>query len=370
MLRRALLSLCLISTVASTSMAGQAKPDTVPPVVQTAASEVDALIEKHLGAGFNGVVLVQESAASAPVIVARGQADFEKNRLMQADTLFQIGSISKWISAVAALRLVDQGKLTLDIPIGTYLPELPPSMGKAITLRHLLSNTAGIPNGVQQAFKKDKTIAELRLSHLEATLRFASAPPMFAPGAGWEYSPTGWIVVAALIERVAGTSYAVAVERLVLGPAQTTSTAVPQTPFGEMATAALAYKASQPRELNMTPHITFIAASGTLYSTAADLAKLAHAVYETPLLSEASRAELSRIVVQTENYALGGRIKMMDLGGRKRMVAWQTGATGASKSVLAYVPGEGKTVVILNNTDLPQGELGTAAQALLQRLYN
>ena len=120
----------------------------------------------------------------------------------------------------------------------------------------------------------------------------------------------------------------------------------------------------------MTPHITFIAASGTLYSTAADLARLAEAVYDTPLLTAASRIELSRVVVPNEHYALGGRVKMMDLGGRKRMVAWETGATGASKSVLAYVPSEGKTVVILNNTDMPQGELRAAAQALLQGLYD
>ena len=133
MLLRALLSLCLLSTVTSPSMAEQVRRDSASPSVQTRAREVGALVEKHLGTGFNGVVLVRDSAATAPVILARGQADFEKNRSMQAETLFQIGSISKWISAVTVLRLVDLGKLTLDIPIGTYLPELPPSMGKVVT---------------------------------------------------------------------------------------------------------------------------------------------------------------------------------------------------------------------------------------------
>lgn len=328
----------------------------------------DAIVARHLGASFNGVILTRASGTSPASVRPYGMARAEPAQATRADHFYQIGSVSKWISAVAVMRLVDQGKLRLDVPVGQYLPELPAATGTTVTLRHLLSNTAGIPNGVQQAFKVDPGIAELSLDHRQASLRFASEAPVFAPGSAWSYSPTTWIVVAAVIEQATGLPYARAVEQLVLTPAQLHATAVPLTPFRDMPGAALAYRNRLPRELAMTPHIRFVAASGTLYSTAADLAQLAHTVYETSLLSAGAKAELSRIVVPEEEYALGGRVRQLSVNGRVRTVAWQTGATGGFKTLLAYVPGSGQTVVILNNTDLPQGDLARAAEALLSAL--
>ena len=361
MLRRAVLSLCLLSLVAPVCAAG------APSLAER--QNLDARVTSQLGAAFNGVVLVRAGPGKEPVVGAYGQANFEQPRALTADSLFQIGSISKWVTSVAVLRLVDQGKLALDTPVGAYFPELPPQVRASVTLRHLLSNTAGIPNGMGQAYKQDKTIAALPLSHAHAALRYASAPLLFAPGSGWEYSPTTWIVVAAIIERVTGKPFSTVLNQEVFKPATTRTMAVPRTPFKDLPGAALAYKSTQPRELNTSPHVVFVEASGTIYGAAADLARLAHAVYDTSLLSVQSRQELQRIVVSKQEYALGGRVKQLNLGGRMRTVAWETGATGGSKSVLAYVPGEGKTVVVLNNTDMAQSELAEAAIALLRGLY-
>lgn len=143
------------------------------------------------------------------------------------------------------------------------LQSMPPHTG-AVTARQLLSNSAGIPNGVMQELKKDSSTAHLKLSHLEAAQRFATGALLFAPGAGWDYSPTTEVIVAALIERASGKPFAQAISDLVLIPAGATSTGVPSTPFKDMAGAALAYKAAPSAELNMSPHVVFVAASGTL----------------------------------------------------------------------------------------------------------
>ena len=334
-----------------------------------AAAHIDAVVGKYMGPDFNGVVMVRDSKTSAPVSRAYGMAQFEKSQATQTSTPFQIGSISKWLSSVTVLRLVDQGKLALDVPIRAYLPDMPDHTTATMTLRHLLSNTAGIPNGFAQEFKRDPSVASLQLSHLQASQRFASGVPMFTPGSKWDYSPTTWIVVGAIIERAAGMPYAQAVDKLVLQPAGTTSTAVPAVPYEQIAGAGLAYAASEPRKVKMSPHVTFISASGTIYSTADDLSKLADTVYETDLLSAASRAELSKIVVREQSYALGGKVRTLTLGGRARQVEWKTGAIAGFKTLLAYIPGEGKTVVILNNTDIDQSAEGAAAEALLQAMY-
>jgi CubicO group peptidase (beta-lactamase class C family) len=333
-----------------------------------AAADIDAVVSKYMGPDFNGVVMVRNSKTSAPVTRAYGMAQFEKSQATQTTTPFQIGSITKWLSSVAVLRLVDQGKLALDVPIRAYLPEMPDHTASSVTLRHLLSNTAGIPNGFAQAFKQDPSVAALQLSHLQASLRFAAAAPMFPPGSKWDYSPTTWIVVGAIIERAAGMPYAQAIDKLVLQPAGTTSTAVPALPYEQIPGTGLAYAASQPRKVKMSPHVAFISASGTVYSTADDLLKLADTVYETNLLSAASRAELSRIIVRDQSYALGGKVRTLSLGGRPRQVEWKTGAIAGFKTLLAHVPGEGKTVVILNNTDIDQSAQGAAAEALLQAM--
>ncbi len=368
MLRKLLLGLCLLPFVAH---GAPAAPAVLSAPGSLTGSALDAVVAQHLGAGFSGVVLVRSTAQTAPVVRTYGIANADNNLAVSADTPFQIGSITKWLSAVVVLRLVDQGKLTLDAPLGKMLPDMPAHTA-GITLRHLLSNTAGLPNGVKQEFSKDPSIADLKLTHAEAARRFGAGTPLFAPGAAWEYSPTAWIIVAAVVERASGMAFSEALSQLVLTPAKAFATAVPGKPFKDMPGAALAYKdtaAGAPRELNLSPHVVYVAASGTVHSTAADLAKLAHAVYETPLLSAASRAELSRIVVPEQNYALGGRVRQLELGGRTRMIAWQTGSTGGYKSLLAYVPGEGKTVVILNNTSKSQDALTAAGEQILKALY-
>jgi CubicO group peptidase (beta-lactamase class C family) len=305
------------------------------------------------------------------VVRAYGQANIGAQQATTVTTSYQIGSISKWLTAVAVLRLVDQRKLSLDAPVRTYLPQLPAHTG-AISLRQLLSNSAGIPNGVVEASKKDNTILALPLTHAEAVQRFATGKLLFEPGAGWEYSPTTWVVVAAIVERATGQPYATAIDELVLKPANATGTAVPLRRFDSMPGAALAYKNSAgtgPRELNQPPHVSYVAASGTIYSHAADLARLAHTIFDTELLSPRGRADLVRVMVPSQNYALGGRVKQLPLGGRERSVAWETGAIAGYKTLLAYVPGDGNTLVILNNTGIDQAVLDTAAQAMLKALY-
>ncbi|WEF34091.1 serine hydrolase domain-containing protein [Pseudoduganella chitinolytica] len=205
-------------------------------------------------------------------------------------------------------------------------------------------------NGVL-LLRRDGT--HLPLTPLQATLRFGAAPPAFAPGSRFDYSLTNWVVLAAIVEQVTGVPFRTTVTELVLRPAGTRDTGFADGLFGG-AGEAIAYAAPEPglpARRKMSPTPAYAAASGSLYSTAADLALLARMVYDGPLLAPASLAELGRVQVPDEEYALGGRVKRMVLGGRERPVAWLTGAVGGYKSLLAYVPGDGATVAMLGNMD-------------------
>jgi D-alanyl-D-alanine carboxypeptidase len=311
------------------------------------------VIERHLPQDYSGVVAVRADARSTLVARASGQAFREGAQANTKDTRFMIGSITKWVSTVAVLRLVDMGKLDLDAPIARHLPELPPENG-AVTLRQLLSNRSGIPNGLSEAMRKDQAIGKLEIGPVAAALRFGAAPLNAKPGEKWDYSVTNWILVAAVVERANKKPFTETVDELVLAPASVPDTSFANTDDEDAVGMAVAYSGAGARKTS--PPLPMVVASGTLYSTARDLVALADAVYFTKLLSDKSRKELMTIQVASEDYALGGRVKTIATKGGARTVAWESGVTGGYKTLLAYDPKDGRAVVLLNNTDMQQSD--------------
>jgi len=311
------------------------------------------VIDRHVPRDYSGVVAVRKDARSPLVTRAGGLALREEAQANTRDTRFMIGSATKWISAVTVLRLVDLGKLDLDAPIARHLPELPPETG-AVTLRLLLSNRSGIPNGLQAALRKDPSVGTLEIGPVEAALRFGTGALEAKPGQKWDYSVTNWVLVAAVVERANGKPFTETVAELVLTPANVPDTGFADTGYEDAVGMAVAYTATGARKTPPAPPM--VAASGTLYSTARDLVALADTVYSTKLLSDKARRELMTIQVPSEDYALGGKVKTVATKKGARTLAWEAGATGGYKTLLAYDPKDGRAVVLLNNTDIQQSE--------------
>ena len=324
------------------------------------------LLDAHVPADYNGVVLLRAGRSAAPVVKTWGQARFDTPGAIAADTRFMVGSVSKWITAVAVLRLVEQGKLDLDKPVTAWLPELP-AASRAVTLRHLLSNTSGIERGLTLALKRDPAVERLTIPAREAALRFGAGPLLFAPGTRFDYSSTNWVIVAGIVERATGEPFTRTVTRLVLEPAGAFETGFASLDPAGMPRLALAYGSERTaRKMPAAPPLA--AAAGTIYSTARDLVKIADLVYGERLLSAASRRELMTVQHAPEEYALGGRVKQLRNGPGMRTLAWESGVMGGYKTLLAYAPEDGRTVVLLNNTDMAQSEQARIALALLEAL--
>jgi D-alanyl-D-alanine carboxypeptidase len=346
--RRRYLSLVLLAALSACAVR--------PPAAPSAQ-----LLDAAIAPGYNGVVLVRTHRGAVPLLKAYGQAQFEAPAPVLPDTRFMIGSVSKWITTVAVLRLIEQGKLDLDKPVTTWLPELP-AASRAVTLRALLSNTSGIENGLGLAIRRDRSPAGMSISPLEGALKFGSGPVSFAPGSNFDYSVTNWLLVGGIVERATGEPFTRVVTRLVLEPA-----GVRDTGFVDRDSMAprlaIAYDAAR-AERKVTPSPPMVAASGTIYSTASDLVKLADAVYGDALLFPASRKELLTVQYAAEEYALGGRVKQR----AGRTLAWETGVSGGYKTLLAYAPDSGRAVVLLNNTDMQQSDQARIGLALLDAM--
>jgi CubicO group peptidase (beta-lactamase class C family) len=322
------------------------------------------------GQDFSGVVLARNGTHAPARTSVHGFADAGRRHPVTADTRFQIGSVSKWVTTLAVLRLVDRGQLSLDQPIRTYLPALHTDAADKVTLRYLLSNTSGIPDGAMHAFRQNPATARLAMSKAQAALRFGNGPLQFTPGQRFDYSVTNWIIVAAIMEKVAGKPFARIIDDELARPLHLEGTGVPAGSFLHAQKAAVAYADAAATAVKMGPVPDFAAASGTIYSTAGDLARLAAATYEGKLLSPDSRAALLTVESTEDNYALGGRVRRLKLGGKPRDVAWESGTIGGFKTLLVHVPGDGKTIVILNNTNISQGSQADMAEAMLDKLYD
>ena len=133
-----------------------------------------------------------------------------------ADAVLRVGSISKMVTAVAAMRLVEQGRLGLDVPVDAWLaPDLPRNpFGAPVTLRHLLGHRAGVVREapVGSYFDASEPTLAATVASLGATdLRTE-------PGRTFRYSNPGYALVGALLERVTGQPFPDAVHDLVLAP--------------------------------------------------------------------------------------------------------------------------------------------------------
>jgi CubicO group peptidase (beta-lactamase class C family) len=148
-------------------------------------------------------------------VVTHGIASLETGCPVRRDTLFQIGSISKVYLATLAMRLVEEGKLTLDTPVASVLPELELAdreAQQAITLWHLLTHTSGIEGDRFDDYGYGDDALERYVAGL------ASARQIHPPGQHWSYCNSGFSLAGRLIEVVTGRSFEAAMRELIFGP--------------------------------------------------------------------------------------------------------------------------------------------------------
>jgi CubicO group peptidase (beta-lactamase class C family) len=270
------------------------------------------------------------------------------------DTLFQAASISKPVTAMAVLRLVQRGQLDLDADANRYLTSWRiPSNGftaqRKVTLRQLITHTAGMTvhgfPGYASGVSVPTTVQVLNGASP------ANTPPIVVdtvPGTAWRYSGGGYTVVQQLLEDVTGTPFATLMRDSVLRPiGMTHSTFEQPLPASRSAEAATPY-----RELGQParggPHTYPEMAAAGLWTTASDLALLAIEIQKS--LSGTSNRVLSAAMTRQMltkglgNYGLGWSID----GSAARPYFTHGGANeGFRSSLIAYNAGDG--VVIMTN---------------------
>ena len=158
---------------------------------------------------------------------AVGLANVELGVKATPHQVFELGSISKQFTAWAILMLQEEGKLALDAPVGRYLTDLPEAWG-APTLHRLMTHTSGLPD-LEDAF----TYGVYRETPSDAGFqkRLLALPIDFQPGEKWSYSNTNYWLLARVIEKLSGQSYADFMQQRIFTPLgmKSTRSALPDT---------------------------------------------------------------------------------------------------------------------------------------------
>ena len=198
----AFLAFCLLLVAqvsAQTAAAASAPP----------AQEITRKVDEYMKAAvrvnrFSGAVLL---ARDGQPIVSRGygMANFEHSVPNTPQTVFRLGSVTKQFTGMAIVMLQERGKLSVNDPICKHLSDCPKAW-QPITIKNLLTHTAGIPNYTE--FPDFMKTAAAETTATELTNRFRDKPLQFPLGEKYAYNNSGYFLLGGIVEKISGKSYA------------------------------------------------------------------------------------------------------------------------------------------------------------------
>jgi len=209
--------------------------------------------------------------------------------LVDDDTRFRIASLTKLVTQLAVMRLVDEGKVELDAPISLYRPRLRAEWKDTVTIRHLLSMTSGLPREIYSDPLKGVTLSRKGMggSFLD---RNAGLELEFDPGSGSSYSNVGYWLLGAVIESVTGQPIVEAFDTLVCEPLGCDGVVVSPKKLGDGHDASGHQRqGGETVQVDDYPvHARY--SSGSLSATGKQMVAIARGVFDEEYLSEESRS--------------------------------------------------------------------------------
>jgi CubicO group peptidase (beta-lactamase class C family) len=304
---------------------------------------------------FMGAALV---ARDGEVLLDKGygSANLEWQIPNDGDTRFRLGSVTKQFTAVSIMLLRERGKVVLDAPVKTYLPDAPAAWDE-ITVFNLLTHSSGIPNFT--SFEDYGATKTLPATVDELIARFSDKPLDFAPGEQFSYSNSGYILLTAIVEKASGQSYADFVHENLFQPLgmddsgyDSHAAIVPHRATGYTPTR------EGPRHADYID-MTIPQGAGALYSTTHDLLAWETGLFGGKVLEPES---LELLVTPFKgNYALGLDVTKTDQG---TTISHGGGIEGFN-TWLGYDPDRNIAVAVLSNINGPGADaLGKSLMTL------
>ena len=182
-------------------------------------SKLDSLLKRiHKRHDFHGAVLV---AKNKKIVYQNqiGTADFKKKTLLNKESVFQLASVSKQFTAAAIMLLQQRNQLKLTDTVNTYFPNFP---YKDVTIKTLLNHTGGLPKYFWIAEHKWQQKKAPSNNEMMELLTTSNVQRFFKPGRNFDYSNTGYFVLASIVEKISGISFGSFLKQNIFEPLQMT----------------------------------------------------------------------------------------------------------------------------------------------------
>ncbi len=291
-----------------------------------------------------------------------GLANIEHNVAVTPATIFQSGSVGKQFTATLVMMLVEGKRLNLDDPIGAFFQDAP-SIWNGITVRHLLTHTAGISNKLYDQI-------DLRRDYTEEELfaRIAAIPLDFPPGDKWNYSNPGYVLLGMIIRRVSGKFYGDLLRERIFAPlGMTTARVISEADIVPNRADGYQLVKGELKHQDWVSPMLNTTADGALYLTVLDLAKWDAALYTERLLTKARLDQMwTRVRLNdgsSVDYSFGWRValvnghRLIEHGG-----SWQ----GFKAQISRYVDDKLTVIVLANLAEADQGRIAHEVAGLLE----
>lgn len=374
-----LLSSCVLRAVFSVAVGFGGLGHGEPALAQSAKLPVAVMTTEDLGTFFDEHApreMGKADVAGAAVVVVKdgkvlfargyGHADVEhKTPVSINDTLFRIASISKVVTSTAVMQLVEQGKINLDADVARYLDfPIPATFAKPITMRNLMSHTAGFEDTVE-----GRWVQPGKLNSLRDYLVLQMPKRLFAPGTVPAYSSYGTTLAGYIVERVSGEPFETYIERHVFAPL-----GMQHSSFAQPLPPRLAVMLSKGYSTGAGPASPFdtaqVAPATSMSSSAMDMARfmLAHlggtAVPGSSLLMPATLAQMHSVQFRHHPAGPGIAIGLWEMDEVAPRMIGHLGHIPRWLSAMYLLPEQRTGLFIVQNT-----EAGPAMRHALLKMF-
>jgi CubicO group peptidase (beta-lactamase class C family) len=366
-------SLCLRSLFALVVFAAVCSPERPAQAAEgPRAKEIAAIFRPLVGHQEPGLAVLVRLNGRTMFKRGYGRRDLRSGALINAHSNFRLASCTKQFTALAVMLLVQDGKLRLDDRLTDMFPEFP-AYGRTITIRNLLNHTSGLVayEDLMDRMYAGKPWQEIPQISDAAVLQLMAqqTATKFPPGSAWEYSNSGYCVLARVVEKASGLSFADFLHQRIFVPLKMHATVAYEN--GKNAVQARAYGYTKDAglwlETDQSPTSATLG-DGGIYSSLDDLSKWDDALrHPTPLNDAALRLALAAVALPQDSrlrpeaprslpikYGFGWFLD--PYRGHARM--WHYGASIGFRTLIERFPADRLTILILaNRTDLDPAAL-------------
>jgi len=340
--------------------------ETIPPDLRDAIDQ--AVREEMERQELVGVAIGVIREGAVAYTAGYGYADRENEVPVTNDTLFRWASISKPVTAVAAMQLVEADKLDLTADAREYVPELP-DKGAPITTEQLLAHLGGIvhyTNGPVIRTEREYDTPNPYESVILALDTFAPSPLVNQPGERYSYSTRGYILASAVVERAGGQPFAEQVQERICDPLGLT-TLQPDYQWVDIPNRAKGYRRVRGHVFPSTnTDVSWKLGGGGFISNVHDLARFAAALMNRELVSETTTQNMwtPRIDANGQSAGYGLGLRVTNNNGRLRIM--HTGSQEKTRTRMVFYPELGHGIVVMTNSE--HGDCGAISTSIYKAM--